>query len=36
MKRKGASEMVLQAKVLAVSPDDLSSIPGLHMVEGET
>ena len=27
--------MIQQVKVLAVMPDDLSLIPGTHMVEGE-
>lgn len=31
----GASEMVQWRQVLATKPDDRSSIPGTHMVEGE-
>lgn len=31
----GAGEMAQQVKGLATKPDDLSSVPGAYMVEGE-
>jgi hypothetical protein len=31
----GSIEMAQRAKVLATKPDDLSSIPGTYLVEGE-
>lgn len=30
----GASKIAQYVKVIAAKPDDLSSIPGIHMVEG--
>lgn len=32
----GASKMAQQGKALAAKPDDLSSIPGTLLVEGES
>jgi len=34
--KKKSGEKAQWVKVLATKPDDLSSIPGTHMVEGET